>query len=212
MMKKKRFLRLMILSATIMFLVIFSAGCSGQGEDSGDYKNVINLHTKALLEFQEGTFEMDDYVTGDYDQLQSEYMTYGFLENLASGISPAEYYFYGFTDLDGDSSDELIIMEKRSHDELVYHGIYSLDSGEPYMILDTGLWDRCRAFVYSDGTIEIYGSSGASDSTSTFYEFENGALNPIGKIDTNEGEREQFIPEKFGSMDPPDIEWIPFLQ
>lgn len=212
--------RSLILPAMAVLMMLFFVGCGEQDldDDPAGYKNVLNIHADALNDFAEGTFEMEDYVTGEYNELQSEYMTYGFLQNLDSAISPAEDYFYGYMDLDGDGNDEFIIMQKMNDDEFIYHGIYSLDNdNEPYMILDTGLWDRCRAFVYSDGTIEVYGSSGAADYTRTFYEFEDGELKLVDEINSdeinsNDEDREEIIPEKFGSMGPPDIEWISFVK
>jgi hypothetical protein len=211
---KRRIPHYLFLPAMIAFLMLFFAGCGEQDESDwpSGYENVISLHTDALIEFEEGTFELENYSTDEYSELQSEYMTYGFLESLIPDLSSAGDYYYGFMDLDGDDNDELIIMQKINDDEFTYHGIYSLDGGEPYMILETGLWDRCRAFVYSDGTIEVFGSSGAADYTSEFYKFDDGELELVETVGSDDGDKYDKVTEKYRSLGAPDIEWISFIK
>ncbi len=204
----------LFLPAMMVLLMLFFVGCGEKepGDGPAGYKNVLNIHADALSDFSEGTFKMEDYVTGEYTELQSEYITYGFLESLIPELSSADDYYYGFMDLDGDDNDELIIMQEINDDEFVYHGIYSLDDGEPYMILETGLWDRCRAFVYSDGIIEVYGSSGAADYTGDFYKFDDGELKLVEAVSSDDGDKYDKVTEKYRSSGAPDIEWISFIK
>ncbi len=74
----------LFLPAMMVLLMLFFVGCGEKepGDGPAGYKNVLNIHADALSDFSEGTFKMEDYVTGEYTELQSEYITYGFLESL----------------------------------------------------------------------------------------------------------------------------------
>jgi len=77
-------------------------------------------------------------------------------------------------DLDGDGTSELLLGADWGGGHTVIFNIYRLDGAEAIRTVDG--WSRSRWYLCADGSLANEGSSGASESSFSYYRYENGAL------------------------------------
>ena len=99
-------------------------------------------------------------------------------------------YYYTLTDLDGDGSDELIIMETytdyEGNEQPKIVDILSFHDGQPRLLI-SGAY---RNFIElcNGGIIKRTGSGGADAHIYEFYKIENGSIELLQTVETNWGE------------------------
>lgn len=74
---------------------------------------------------------------------------------------------YAFCDLNKNGNDEMLLLL----DDYTVLAIFSFTDGKPILLDD--YWNRKKCTIDGDGTIQVYGSSGADTSSFSIYEIAN---------------------------------------
>lgn len=90
------------------------------------------------------------------------------------GADPAqeENLQYAYYDVDGNGREELIVARYVAEERYSLIGMYALANDAP-VTLDNTVGDRSHLTIYTDGTIGISGSSGASSYSVDYYRLDD---------------------------------------
>lgn len=171
-------------------VLLSSAGCRSYGKiefqsqaaaetaglsepEQKEYKEGGGFYEELIAAARECVLTRDETILADYD-FSSALLTTGSYETLG----------YLAEDIDGDGIDELIFGENGTETDSEWGGIiydiYTVSDGELVHVLNG--WERNRYYLCENGMIANEGSSGAANSSYSYFTVESSALRLVESV------------------------------